>query len=103
MAEKKTILTDEEVLNALDLDSSFLESATNRSLISSLSLTSTELLKQRTGKDWSEDEDINPIAKQCASDMVASLYYHDEDHDYTALINILLSDLKDIYREESGK
>lgn len=87
------ILTDNEGLKALDLDSDSADADSVNSYIA----TASFFIYQRTGKDWGT---TNKLAKQCCEFVLAQNYYKDDEHDFSKPIDALLSDLNDIYRAE---
>lgn len=93
----KKILTTAEVAAAIRVDDDYpnLE-------LEQLSETATSFIAQRTGHNFAEDAEINPLAKQCAILYVRQIHYgsagYNREHDYSLGINSLIDDLKDIAR-----
>lgn len=86
MVKAAKILTAEEVRKALDLD--FDEMSDEDAL--GYSQRASDLILQRTGKDWGDDEGL---AKQCAEFIVIDWYSRSTDLQQT--IDWLLADLQD--------
>lgn len=89
------ILTTEEGLRALDMDS---DSADADKVDEYVAIASF-FIYRRTNKNWGT---TNKLAKQCCELVIAKNYYKDADHDFSKPIDMLLSDLNDIVEEESA-
>ena len=89
----RTILTNEEVGKAINVDPDF-----DEEVLSSYANTATSFIKEKTGYDFSNDEIIEPLAKQCARMYVRQLHYgsngYNKEHDYTLGITSLIVDLQ---------
>lgn len=89
----KPILSKEEVVKALDLDSDFDAEKTE-----SLSQRASDFLMLHTGKDWGADQEINSMAKQCAEFLCVIFYRNDQS--YKPTVDYLMADLRDVARLE---
>ena len=91
--EVKLILTDAEVREAIYVDPDF--SAARARHYAKLA---TSYLKQKTGYEWENDSEIEPLAKQCAMIYVRTIHFegstYKKEHDYTFGISSLLIDLE---------
>lgn len=96
-----TILTNEEVGKAINVDPDF-----DEEVLSSYANTATSFIKEKTGYDFSNDENIEPLAKQCARMYVRQLHYgsngYNKEHDYTLGITSLIVDLQVIANRKKG-
>lgn len=97
----RTILTNEEVGKAINVDPDF-----DEEVLSSYANTATSFIKEKTGYDFSNDEIIEPLAKQCARMYVRQLHYgsngYNKEHDYTLGITSLIVDLQVIANRKKG-
>jgi hypothetical protein len=93
MPEINYVLTDDEVRDALYVDPDFSQSRAR--YYASLA---TSYLKQKTGYNWENDPEIEPLAKQCAILYVRTQYFegsnYKKEYDYTLGISSLLVDLE---------
>ena len=97
----RTILTNEEVGKAINVDPDF-----DEEVLSSYANTATSFIKEKTGYDFSNDEIIETLAKQCARMYVRQLHYgsngYNKEHDYTLGITSLIVDLQVIANRKKG-
>lgn len=97
--ELENILTNDEVREALSLDSDY-----NMYSIEDYSSSATFFVFQKTGYKAEPNEVVHPFAKQLAKLYLKSLFYGDDglgmsEHlDYTIGINSLIKDLEDVVR-----
>lgn len=70
------LLSVDEIIGFLNLDSDYRP----RSKLESLSREATQFLYQKTGHDWSADEQINETAKGAARDYIFQVWYGGDDH-----------------------
>lgn len=98
----KKILTINETRDAIYQDSDF-----NVEELERLSILASSFIKQRTNYDFSADETIHPLAKQCAILYVRMQYFNSEgykpEYDYSLGINSLIIDLQDIARSKKNE
>lgn len=89
------ILTNNEVRQAIAQDGDFPADECER-----LSVLATSYIKQKTGYDFSQDVEIEPLAKELARLYIRQEYYgaegYNKDHDYSIGIASLIVDLQDI-------
>ena len=92
------ILTVEEVREALYLDFDYPSGELVR-----LSQTASSFIKRKTAYDFSQDAEIEPLAKQAAIMYVRDLFFqgdgYNKDHDYTLGIQGLIVELEIIGSE----
>lgn len=93
------ILTIEQVRKALYLDDDAeVEELEEYSRIAS------SFIKQKTGYDFAQDEEIEPLAIQCAKLYVRQMYFgnggSNRDHDYSLGIEGLIVDLQIIAKRK---
>ncbi len=72
----KAIFTIAEMKEILNLDYDYSE--TGR--LERLSLSASQYLLDHTGYDWSKDETINPLAKDCAEMFVKQRWYEGSEY-----------------------
>lgn len=92
----KTILTVKEVAESINVDDDF-----NPSLLEEYAKTATSFIKEKTDYDFAQDEEIEPLAKQCARLYVRQLHYglsggYKKESDYSYGINSFIIDLQNI-------
>lgn len=72
----KGILSNEEMVAILNLDDDY----SPLSRLEELSKEASQFLYQKTGHDWSVDEEINKTAKGAARDYIYQIWYGGDDH-----------------------
>lgn len=89
------ILSNDEVRKAIFVDFDFDEEELKR-----YADLATSFLKEKTGRDFSKDATIEPLAKQCAVLYIRQQYFgstdYNKDHDYSIGITGILVDLQNI-------
>jgi len=94
-----TILTKEEVAKAIYVDPDFDGEELQR-----LANLSSSFIKQKTGYDFAQDEEIEPLAVECAMQYCRQVYFgskgYNKEHDYTLGIVGLIDDLQVIANEK---
>ena len=96
----KQILTADEVKEAIYADADFPTEQAN-----ALSQSVTSYLVQVTGYDWAKDDEIEPLAKQCAKMLCLQFYYNNSDNynpefDMKVGTMALIQHLQDIARSK---
>ena len=91
----RLILENKEVARAIyDYDSEKLQQYAE---------IATSFIKTKTGYDFAKEDEIEPLAKQCAILYVRQLHFgaegYNKDHDYSFGITSLLIDLQSIAKE----
>lgn len=98
---RKTILTTEEVARAIRVEPDY-----DKVELQELAEAATSFIATKTGYDWSQDTNIEPIAKTCARLYVQQLHFgqdgYNKEYDFTLGIGNFIGDLKDIYRKRTS-
>ena len=87
------ILTNEEAMAALDLDSGSFDSASE---LTDLIEEASFYIYRRTLHDWGADDEIQPLAKSCCKLVMKQNFFGDSAHDYQKSIDLLIADLNDM-------
>jgi len=95
----KQILTVEQMRQALYLDFDYDEEELVR-----LSILASSYLKNKTGYDWTSEDEIEPLAIQAAIEFVRMKFFdntnYKKENDYTVGLGSLIIDLQIIAEEK---
>lgn len=98
---RTTILNIEEVAKAISVDPDF-----DNDVLQGYAEAATSFVAIKTGHDFSRDNPMEPLAKQCARLYVRQLHYgnngYNKEHDYSLGIAGLIVDLQVILEERNA-
>jgi|GEM_PF-6091243 len=58
----------------------------------------TSFVDNKTQYQWERDEVVHPLAKAAARYQIQQLFYHDDEHDFSATVISYCEDLRDVLR-----
>ena len=94
----RLILEIKDVAKAIYVDEDY-----DKERLQQYAETATSFIKTKTGYDFAQEEEIEPLAKQCAILYVRQMHFgaegYNKDHDYSFGITSLLIDLQSIAKE----
>ena len=94
----RLILENKEVARAIYVDDDY-----DSEKLQQYAEIATSFIKTKTGYDFAKEDEIQPLAKQCAILYVRQLHFgaegYNKDHDYSFGITSLLIDLQSIAKE----
>ncbi len=98
---QSTILNTDEVAKAINVDPDF-----DNEVLQGYAEAATSFIAIKTGHDFSKDDPIEPLAKQCARLYIRQLHYgsngYNQEHDYSLGITGLIVDLQVILGERNA-